>query len=164
MELFNPDIGLLFWMLLSFAILFVVLRKYAWPAILKGIDERNKHIASALNAADMANKRLDEIKAESTKLVTAAREEQVRILQEGNKIRETILVEAKEQAKVEASRIIEDAHKFISLQREEMTREIDKKVVKLSIDLAEIVLRKHLENPEEQKALVEKLVNELDKQ
>ena len=112
----------------------------------------------------MANKRLDEIKAESTKLVTAAREEQVRILQEGNKIRETILVEAKEQAKVEASRIIEDAHKFISLQREEMTREIDKKVVKLSIDLAEIVLRKHLENPEEQKALVEKLVNELDKQ
>jgi F-type H+-transporting ATPase subunit b len=163
MELFNPDIGLLFWMLLSFAILFAVLRKYAWPAIIKGIDERNKHINSALNAADLAQKRLDEITVETTKLVSTAREEQVRILQEGNKIRETMLSEAKEQAKVEASKIIEDAHKFIALQREEMTREIDKKVVSLSIDLAEVILRKNLENPKEQKELVERLVNELDK-
>ena len=163
MELFNPDVGLLFWMLLSFAILFFVLRKYAWPSILKGIDERNKHIARALDAAENARKRLDEIETESAKLVTVAREEQIRILQEGNKIRETILADAKEQAKIEASRIIEDAHKFISVQREELIKEIDKKTAKLSIDLAERILRKNLENPEEQREFVNKMINELDK-
>ena len=40
MELFTPDFGLIFWMFVSFAILFLILWKFAWPAIIKGIDSR----------------------------------------------------------------------------------------------------------------------------
>jgi F-type H+-transporting ATPase subunit b len=163
MELFTPDVGLLFWMLLSFAILFIILSKYAWPGILKGIKTRNQHIADALAAAEDARKQVNEIRTESSKLVNDAREEQVRILHEGNKIRETMLADAKEQAKSEASKIIEDAHKFISRQKEEMMKEIDKKAAELSINIAEKILRKNLENPEEQRELAKKLVSELNK-
>ena len=38
MELFTPEFGLVFWMFLVFVILFVILAKYAWPAIMKGVD------------------------------------------------------------------------------------------------------------------------------
>ena len=34
MELFTPDFGLVFWMFVGFAILFLILWKFAWPTIL----------------------------------------------------------------------------------------------------------------------------------
>ena len=40
MELFTPDFGLIFWMFVSFAILFVVLWRWGWPAIIKGVSDR----------------------------------------------------------------------------------------------------------------------------
>lgn len=40
MELFKVDFGLTVWMFVAFAILLFILWKYAWPAILKGVDGR----------------------------------------------------------------------------------------------------------------------------
>ncbi|MDE7161385.1 MAG: ATP synthase F0 subunit B, partial [Anaeroplasmataceae bacterium] len=40
MELFTPDFGLIFWMFVSFLVLFIILWKKAWPAILKMVDNR----------------------------------------------------------------------------------------------------------------------------
>ena len=37
MELVTPELGLLFWMLLSFAIVLYLLKKFAWKPILKMI-------------------------------------------------------------------------------------------------------------------------------
>jgi F-type H+-transporting ATPase subunit b len=163
MDLFKPDVGLLFWMLLSFVILFVILRKYAWPGILKGINERNKHIEDALMSAQAAKEQLDKFRHESTELITRAKEEQIKILQEGKQIKDSIISEAKEQARVEAEKIIDEAHSFIKKQREESIKEIDRKVANLSIDVAEIILRKKLEDVDEQKALARKLMVKMSK-
>ena len=40
MELFTPDFGLVFWMFVGFAILFLILWKFAWPVIIKSVDNR----------------------------------------------------------------------------------------------------------------------------
>jgi len=161
MELFKPDAGLFFWMLLSFLILFLILGKYAWPAITKGINERNQHIDEALKSAQKAQEKLEEMQKESANLISQAKEAQIKILQEGKKLKEQILIEAKEQAKEEAGKIIEDAYTFISKQKEDAAKNLDKKVAELSVDIAELILQKKLENPEEQKALAEKLVKNI---
>jgi len=161
MELFKPDAGLLFWMLLSFLILFFILRKYAWPGILKGIENRNRHIQRALISAKKAEEKLDAIQKESNEILNHAKEEQIKILQEGKRLKEEILNEAKEQAKVEAGKIIEEAHGFIAKQKEDAMKEIDKKVANLSVDVAEIILKKELQNHEEQKALAQKLIDKI---
>ncbi|MDR1593983.1 MAG: F0F1 ATP synthase subunit B [Prevotellaceae bacterium] len=161
MDLFKPDVGLLFWMLLSFVILFVILRKYAWPGILKGINERNKHIEDALISAQKAREQLDEFQQESQELISQAKEEQIKILQEGKRLKDSIISEAKEQARAEAEKIIDEAHKFIEKQREEAVKEIDRKVANLSVDVAEIILKKKLEDVTEQKALARKLAGKM---
>jgi F-type H+-transporting ATPase subunit b len=163
MDLFKPDVGLLFWMLLSFVILFVILRKYAWPGILKGIDERNKYIADALISAQKAKEQLDEIQHESQELISQAKEEQIKILQEGKRIKDSIISEAKEQARNEAEKIIDEAHKFINKQKEDAMKEIDHKIANLSVDVAEIILKKKMEDAEEQKALARKLIEKMSK-
>ena len=38
MSLLTPDAGLLFWMILSFGIVFVILSKYGFPVIIKAVD------------------------------------------------------------------------------------------------------------------------------
>jgi F-type H+-transporting ATPase subunit b len=162
MDLFKPDAGLLFWMLLSFVILFVILRKYAWPGILKGIGERNKHIEDALVSAQKAKLQLDEIRRENQEIITQTKDEQIKILQEGKRIKDTIVSEAKEQARIEAGKIIDEAHKFIEKQKENAMKEIDNKIANLSIDVAEIILKKKLEDAEEQKALVRKLISKMN--
>jgi F-type H+-transporting ATPase subunit b len=161
MDLFKPDAGLLFWMLLSFGILFVILRKYAWPGILKGIGERNRHIEDALLSALQAKEQWDKFQSESRELVVQAKEEQIKILQEGKRIKDSIISEAKEQARTEAEKIIAEAHKFIEKQKEEAMKEIDHKIANLSVDVAEIILRKKLEDADEQRIFARKLVNKI---
>jgi F-type H+-transporting ATPase subunit b len=162
MDLFKPDAGLLFWMLLSFAILFVILRKYAWSGILKSISDRNKHIENALISAQKAKEQLDDIQRESQELIIKAKEEQIKILQEGKRIKDSIIDEAKKQARIEAEKIIDESHKFIEKRKEDAMKEIDKKIANLAVDVAEIILKKKLEDVEEQKSFALNLINKMN--
>ena len=82
MGLLIPSSGTIFWMTLIFAVVFIILAKYAFPAIIGMIDERKKYIDQSLDAARAANDQLEHIKAESDRLLTQAREEQAKILKE----------------------------------------------------------------------------------
>ena len=79
MELFTPDAGLLFWMLLSFGVVFFVLAKWGFPVITRMVDDRKRFIDQSLEAAREANAKLEGIKAESEALLAQAREEQRRL-------------------------------------------------------------------------------------
>ena len=76
MELFTPDFGLIFWMFVSFAILFLILWKFAWPAIIKGIDSRAELIDKGVEYAQNAKEQLDDAsrQAEDSQQADASRE------------------------------------------------------------------------------------------
>ena len=69
MSLFTPDVGLIFWMLLSFGIVFFVLAKWGFPVITRMVDDRKRFIDQSLEAAREANAKLEGIKAEGEALV-----------------------------------------------------------------------------------------------
>jgi F-type H+-transporting ATPase subunit b len=52
MQLLTPSLGLLFWTLLAFLIVFFVLRKFAWGPILSSLNKREQGIADSLEAAE----------------------------------------------------------------------------------------------------------------
>ena len=54
MDLITPDVGLLFWTLISFTILYLILRKFAWGPILGAVNEREEGIRNALLLAEKA--------------------------------------------------------------------------------------------------------------
>ena len=58
MSLLTPDPGLLFWMLISFGIVFFVLAKFGFPVIVKMVEDRKAYIDQSLEAAKQANERL----------------------------------------------------------------------------------------------------------
>ena len=99
MSLLLPDSGLLFWMLLSFGVVFVVLAKYGFPVITKMVEGRKTYIDQSLEVAREANAQLSKLKEESEALIAAANKEQGRILREAMHERDKIIVEARKQRK-----------------------------------------------------------------
>ncbi|MHB9056827.1 MAG: F0F1 ATP synthase subunit B [Paludibacteraceae bacterium] len=162
MELFTPEVGLIFWMLIPFVIVFLVLAKFAWPAILKGVDQRNKYIDDSLLAARQARDELAKVKASGEAIVEEARKEQSRILAETAKSRDMIVNGAKDKAAEEAAKIIENARQQIALEKEDAIRQIRREVASLSVDISEKVLRKNLGKKNEQMDMIDRLLDEIN--
>ena len=76
MGLLTPDPGLLFWMVITFGVVFFILAKYGFPVILKTVEDRKAYIDNSLKAAREANEQLANVKVEGEKLLAQAREEQ----------------------------------------------------------------------------------------
>jgi F-type H+-transporting ATPase subunit b len=160
MSLLTPDPGLLFWMLLSFGIVFFVLAKYGFPIIVKMVDDRKAYIDQSLESAKQANERLKGIQEEGERILSEARDEQVHILREANEMRTKIINDAKDQAHVEAGKILEEAQGNIQKEKDMAMRDIHNQIAVLSIDIAEKILRKNLDNKSAQLELVDKLIEE----
>jgi len=161
--LLKPDLGLLFWMLVSFGIVFFILAKFGFPIIVKMVDERKAFIDKSLEAAKAANERLAGIQEESERILKQTRDEEIHILKEAQEARSKIIADAKEQAVVEAGKLIAEAKEAIQKEKDSAIRDIQNQIADLSINIAEKVLRKNLENPTAQRELVQKLINEAQK-
>jgi len=155
MELITPGIGLLFWMLVTFSILLYILGKYAFPPILRALKEREKTIEEALKAADKAREQMARMKADNERLMEQARREREKMLAETREIKERILSEAREQATEERKKIIESAKAQIASEKAAAMGEIRNLVASLSVDVAEKILRRKLEEDKEQQKLID---------
>ena len=58
MSLLLPDSGLLFWMVIIFAIVFVILARYGFPVITKMLEKRRDYIDNSLRLAREADEKL----------------------------------------------------------------------------------------------------------
>lgn len=161
MSLLVPDSGLLFWMLLSFGIVFFILAKWGFPVIVKMVEERKEYIDHSLEVAKEANRQLAAIKTESETILAKAREEQTRILNEAVATRDRIIKEAKEQAQTEGQKQLSEVKKQIEAEKNEAIRDIRRQVASLSVDIAEKVLRKNLDGKREQMDMIDRLLDEI---
>jgi F-type H+-transporting ATPase subunit b len=160
MNLLLPESGLLFWMLLSFGIVFFILAKFGFPVITKMVDERKNYIQDSLDAARKANEQLAKIKEKSDELLNSAKVEQVKILKDAANTRDRIVNEAREQAKVAGVKELEEIRKQIQAEKEQAIRDIRRQVAELSIDVAEKVLRESLKDPKAQMSMIDRLIDE----
>lgn len=158
--LLKPDIGLLFWMLLSFGIVFFILAKYGFPIITKMVEERNAYIEKSLDAAKEANKQLASIKEETEAMIASARAEQVNILKDAENTRNRIINEAKELAHAEGQKELEELRKQLKIEKEDAIKDIRRQVAVLSVDIAEKVIRTNLDNEQEQVSMIDRLIDE----
>lgn len=161
MGLLTPDPGTLFWMVIIFGIVFFILAKYAFPVITEMVDKRKQYIDSSLEAARQANEQLQQVKAESEALLARAHEEQTAILKEASATRDRIIAEARELARTEARKALDETRHQIAAEKESAINDIRRQVAILSVDVAEKVLRKKLSDDKEQLELVNRLLDEV---
>jgi F-type H+-transporting ATPase subunit b len=159
MNLLTPDHGLLFWTFLSFLVVFFILAKFAWPAIVKG--EREQSIADSLATAERVKAEMAQLQSENEALLAKAREERAQMLKEARETKDRIINEAKEQAKVEANKIVLDAQAAIQAQKMAALTDVKNQVGNLVIEVAEKVLRRELGSKSEQENYIKQLSNEI---
>lgn len=161
MSLLLPDSGLLFWMFLSFGIVFVVLAKYGFPIIVKMVEGRKTYIDQSLEVAREANAQLAKLKEQGEALVVAANKEQGRILKEAMQERDKIIHEARKQAEAAAQKELDEVKKQIQIEKDEAIRDIRRQVAILSVDIAEKVIRKNLDDKREQMEMIDRMLDEV---
>ena len=161
MELLTPDFGTFFWMLVSFIIVFVILAKFGFPALVNMVNERKQYIDDSLKSAREANEKLSHIKEESESILVEARKEQARILKEAMDTRTQIVNEARDKAKAEGGRLLEEARKQIQKEKDDAIRDIRKQVAELSVEVAQKVLRKQLSSEVEQNGMIDRMLDEV---
>ena len=154
MELVTPEIGLIFWTTVVFSLLLVVLKKYAWKPILSAVDERNKSIEEALRAADKAKEEMLSLNADNERILMEAKKERDILLKEGREIKDSIIAEAKDKAKVDAEKILTTAKEQIINEKMKAITELKNQVGELSIEIAEKILKSELQDLNKQKELV----------
>src|ERR1700752_2130284 len=137
MELVQPALGLIFWMLVTFAIIFFILKKFAWKPILNMIKEREQGIEKALKSADEAMETMRELKAGNEKILAEARNEKDNILKDARETKDAIIAEAKTKAKQEADKLVAQARETINAEKMAAIAELKAQVATLSIDIAE---------------------------
>lgn len=161
MSLLLPDSGLLFWMFLSFGIVFVVLAKYGFPIIVKMVEGRKTYIDQSLEVAREANAQLSKLKEQGEALVVAANKEQGRILKEAMQERDKIIHKARKQAEAAAQKELDEVKKQIQIEKDEAIRDIRRQVAILSVDIAEKVIRKNLDDKREQMEMIDRMLDEV---
>jgi F-type H+-transporting ATPase subunit b len=160
MNLMLPDSGLLFWMTIIFAIVFFLLAKFGFPVITGMVEKRTRRIDEAIGAAREAEERLKGLSAEQERLIAEARAEQARILQETAAERDRMLVQAQEQAREEAGRIMEETKARIAEEKEAALRDVRREVARLSVAVAEKIIRKELSDDRSQMELIDRIIEE----
>jgi F-type H+-transporting ATPase subunit b len=161
MKLLLPEFGLLIWTLLAFLVVFWILGKFAWPAIIKGLKEREQGIADSLATAEKVKAEMAQLKSENEALLAQAREERAQMLKEARDTKDKIINEAKEQAKLEANKIITDAQAAIETQKMAAITDVKNQVGNLVIEVSEKILRRELSNKSEQENYIKQLANEV---
>ena len=162
MDLVTPGIGLIFWSTLFFLILLFVLGKFAWPAILAAVVARNESIRKALDSADKAREEMKQLQADNEKILAEAKAERDALLKDARDVKDRLISEAKEQASLEAKKLLKSAKEAIHAEKASAINEMKEQMASLSVDIAEKLIKLKLGNDKEQKELVNKLVDELD--
>ena len=161
MQLVTPGIGLIFWMFLSFSLVLLILKVFAWTPIMKGIHQREDTIEKALEAATEAKKEMLQLKAGNEQLLRDAKDERDALMRDARKVKEAILEEARVKANEEAARIMENARENIQFEKLAAINDLKNQIASISIEIAEKLIAKELENKQQQHELTEKLLKDV---
>ena len=148
------------WMLVGFLLVLLILAKVGWPMIMEAVTKRNQHISDSLEAAKEANDALAGIVAAKEKAIAESQAEQIRIMNENQELKKQLIEEAKAQALAEAEKVIADAHLKIQKEQAEARAQIKAEVISLSVDIAEKLLQRELNNKDAQSRYIEEILND----
>lgn len=144
MDLIKPEIGLLFWMLLSFSLVLFILRKYAWSPILQSLKEREEGIDSALKNAQIAREEIADLKKNKDQILLDASSEKQRMMKDAQEYIEDWKKEQKQKIEEQVNQNLARAQDVIEQQKRAAVTELKTQLASLSLDIAEKVIKKEL--------------------
>jgi F-type H+-transporting ATPase subunit b len=153
--------GLMIWTLISFAITFWVLKRYAFGPIQKLIDERRERIRQSVEEADRVREEARSLLEEHRQLIGQARTEAESILAEARRIGDAQHQRMRDETEDDRKRRLEETERQIEQAKVQALNELKQAVAVLSLEAAEKITRKSLTDAD-QKRLIDEALAEID--
>ena len=163
MELLTPNVGLAVWTILTFVVVLLVLRRYAWNPILRAMEARERGIQKLIDDAESARADAEKLLEEYRRQLAEARLEGQRILAEGKSAAERVRAEILDRARGEAELIVTRSGHEIDLERQKALAEIKEQAVDIAIAAAGKVIDESLDG-ERHRRIVEDYLREIESQ
>jgi F-type H+-transporting ATPase subunit b len=158
-----PATNELFWGALSFAILFFLLARIAYPALKKGMDGRAEKIRTSIDEAEHARSDAQRILEDYQRQLADARSESARIIEEARQAADRLRQDLKRQAETEVGELRARAQEDIQAQVQRAMADLQARVGELAIELAEKVVERSLDR-ETNMQLIENYINQVGAQ
>ncbi len=161
MEAFlNTVYGTVFWSTISFLVVLILMRRMAWGPILQGLKEREEEIDGALNKAKEARAEIENLQSDNERLLQEARAERDGMLRDARDMSDKLVADAKQLAKDEGERMIVQAKQAIDGERAAAVADLKAEVAKLSLEIAEKLVRQELKEDGAQQELIGRMISD----
>lgn len=161
MDLIKPDVGLLFWMLLSFSIVLFILRKFAWGPILQSLKDREEGIESAIKNANIARQEIADLKKNKEQILIDANSEKQAIMLQAQEYIEDWKKDQKQKIEDQINQTMSRAQDAIEQQKRAAVNELKMQLASLSMDIAEKVIKKQLSKDAEYQEMINDDIRDL---
>jgi F-type H+-transporting ATPase subunit b len=159
--LISPNVGLMVWTIVVFAISLAILRKWVFPLIGQALDARAQKIEGDIDAAADLRTEADKVLAEYRERLKEARTQSEEILQRARETADTHTAEGKERGRELVAEAAQKAERDIEAATKRALDDIRREVADLTIMATEKVVRKTLDDAD-QRRLVDEALGELD--
>src|SRR5262245_35505538 len=145
-QLVTPELGTIIWTLITFVILALLLKRYAWGPLLQMLDAREKSVKDSLEAAERARAEADETLRRNQEILAGARRETQALLEQGRKESETLRAEILAQARQEAQGLVEQGKRQVQFEQKQAIDSLRRQVADLAIGAAERLIHAELDD------------------
>lgn len=157
----NPSVGLLFWTLLIFILVWLFLSKF-FKNIVQALEDRENFIDGSLTKAKEADAALEGMEAKKLALIKEAEQKGLEILREAEAIKKTKIAEGETRGKEREKNILEAAEQDKKNRMRELETNIQNQIGQSSLDIAKKLLKRELEGNHE--AFVQSQITNLKKE
>jgi F-type H+-transporting ATPase subunit b len=158
----DVNFALSFWTAITFALLLIVLGKFAWGPILSMIETREKTISDALESAKKERQGAEAAAAEMKATLQKARDESAELMRRNQQEVAAAKQELMAAAKKESENLLEQARKTINEEKRQAMTELRASAVDIAIDAANRLVQMNMDQAK-QKQLVEEYLKQLPK-
>ncbi len=158
----DPNPGLIVWTIITFVLLLLVLRKFAWKPLLKALHDRESSIRFTLEHAENAKTEAGRILEENRRQLARASEESRKILGEGRALGEKLKQEIVDQANQQSRRMVEQARLEIERDKDTALAQLRSEVATLALQAAGKILNETLDE-KRHRALIDESLSKLPK-
>ncbi len=157
----NP--GLTIWTGITFLVLLLVLRRFAWGPIVGMLKERERTIREALEQARHERVQAEKLLAEQKEALAHAQREAAEIARRNQQEVEVLRQDLTARARKEADALLAEARKQITEELSRARAELKGEVVDLAIDAAAQLVKANLDT-KTQRTLVEEYISQLPRE
>ena len=140
-----PSVPELVWGISSFLVVFLLMWKFAFPAVKKGMDARTDRIRESLSSAEQAKTDAQSVLDEYQRQLADAKNESNRIIEEARQTADALRRDLMARAEADAADVRTRATADIEAAKDRAMEELRSQLTQLTIQLAELVVKRNID-------------------